>query len=218
MTRAGLYVAVEGGEGAGKTTQVEKLVEGLRRHGISVVKTREPGGTALGMEIRQMLLRRDDAAPSPRTEALLYTADRSHHVDKIVRPALLGGHVVIQDRSVGSLLAYQSGGGGISYDKALSLTAWATDGIFPHMTLYLDIEPEQGLRRASARGETNRFEDKGIEYHRKVRDSFKAQARAKGWFTIDAELPVERVHEEMLALVLNEARWFGHEPRELEKQ
>jgi dTMP kinase len=216
---AGLYIAVEGGEGAGKSTQVEMLADAFWDRGIPVVRTREPGGTDLGQEIRQILLRRTGGVtPSRRAEALLYAADRSHHVDTVVRPALLRGRVVIQDRSVGSSLAYQSGAGGLSYDKVAELSAWGTDGIRPHMTFYLDIDPEEGLRRASARGETNRFEDKDIQFHREVRSSFRMQAQAHNWFTIDARESPESVHEKMFALALTEASLFGHQPQELEKQ
>lgn len=218
MTAAGLYIAFEGGEGAGKTRQVDLLVEAFRHRRLDVVQSREPGGTVLGMDIREILVRREGVHPSPRAEALLYAADRAHHVDLIVRPALLNGRVVIQDRSVGSSLAYQSGAGGLNYDKVAGLSAWGCDGIWPHMTFYLDIEPEEGLRRASARGTTNRFEDKGIEFHRKVRESFLMQSQAHNWFLIDAKQPVEKVHEKVLELALTQACLFGHEPRELEKQ
>jgi dTMP kinase len=212
VSRAGLYIAVEGGEGAGKSTQVELLVEAFRSRDISAVHTREPGATGLGMEIRQMLVRRDGDIPGRRAEALLYAADRAHHIEKVVYPALLAGEVVIQDRSVGSSLAYQSGAGGLDYDQVLNLSAWGTNGILPHMTLYLDIDPEEGLRRACARGETNRFEDKAIEFHRKVRESFLVQAQAHDWMPIDAQLPIETVHRKMLDVALAQARAFGHEP------
>jgi dTMP kinase len=218
VSRAGLYIAVEGGEGAGKSTQVALLADALTERGIRLVRTREPSATALGSKIRQLVLDPDSERLGIRTEALLYAADRSHHVDRVVRPALLAGRVVVQDRSVGSSLAYQSGAEGLNYDTILNLSAWGSNGIMPHMTFYLDLEPEEGLRRAVASGVTNRNEFRDIEFHRKVRESFRRQAQAHNWFLIDAKMSVEKVHEKMLDLALTQACLFGHEPCELEKQ
>lgn len=218
MTGAGLYVAIEGGEGAGKSTQARMLAQELHRRGISVVESREPGATALGSELRRLLLQRYGDQPGVRTEALLYAADRAHHVEKIVRPALLAGKIVVQDRSIGSSLAYQSGAGGLDYEAVRNLSVWGSGGIIPHMTVYLDIDPEEGLRRAAERGKTNRFEDKGLKYHKKVRQSFLLQAQAHNWFTVSATGSIEEIHKQVVALVVVEALLFGHDPLQLEKR
>lgn len=216
MSRAGLWINFDGGEGAGKTTQIKRLVEAFLAHGIHVVQTREPGATVLGSEIRRLLLQTDGDEPVLRAEALLFAADRAQHVAKVVYPALMEDKIVVQDRGIGSTLAFQSGGGGLNYDQILNLSLWGMNGIRPHMTFYLDIDPEVGLRRSYSAGNGNRMENKGIEYHRAVRRVFKMQAQARDWFEIDGSLPPDVVHEKIFDLAMTEAALFGHEPRELE--
>ena len=155
---AGLFISFEGVDGAGKTTQVNLLADYLRALGREVVVTREPGGTALGTQIRAMLLTTNpDEEISPRTEALLFAADRAQHVSEVIRPALERGAVVITDRYLDSSLAYQSGGRELTADDIRTLSMWATNNLLPARTYLLDIDPRAShtrLEHAEARMES----------------------------------------------------------------
>ncbi len=165
----GLFVVFEGGEGAGKSTQVERLAKALRAEGYDVVVTREPGATAIGARIRAMLL--DPATVlSPRAEALLYAADRAHHVAEVIRPALARGAVVLSDRYVDSSLAYQGAGRELDVDEVAELSRWATDGLRPELTVLLDVDPQLGLGRAT--GTPDRIEQESLAFHLAVRKGF----------------------------------------------
>jgi dTMP kinase len=169
----GLFVAFEGGEGVGKSTQIALAAGWLRGLGHGVVETREPGGTSLGRELRRLVL--DPAGQiTPRAEALLYAADRAQHVDTVIRPALEEGKVVLTDRYVDSTLAYQGAGRGL--DDTRTLTAWATGGLLPDLTVLLDLDPRIGLQRAGARAAPDRLEAASHAFHQAVRDGFRALA------------------------------------------
>jgi dTMP kinase len=169
----GLFVAFEGGEGVGKSTQIALAAGWLRGLGHGVVETREPGGTSLGRELRRLVL--DPAGQiTPRAEALLYAADRAQHVDTVIRPALEEGKVVLTDRYVDSTLAYQGAGRGL--DDTRTLTAWATGGLLPDLTVLLDLDPRIGLQRAGARAAPDRLEAASLAFHQAVRDGFRALA------------------------------------------
>ena len=175
---SGLFVAFEGGEGAGKTTQIERAAVWLRAQGREVVQTREPGGTPLGRELRRLLL--DPAGEvSPRAEALIYAADRAHHVETLIRPSLAAGRVVLTDRYVDSTLAYQGAGRGLSIEQARVITEWATGGLLPDLTVLLDVDPRIGLARAGARASPDRLEAASLEFHQAVRAGFRALAAAE---------------------------------------
>jgi len=202
----GLFVTFEGGEGTGKSTQVARLAERLRARGIEPVITREPGGTPLAEGIRELLL---DAgrAPGALAEAFLMEAARADLVDRVIRPALAEGRVVLCDRYDDSTLAYQGAGRGI--DPA-TLRGWnraATGGLTPDLTLLFDLDPAQGLeRRAHAAGEPNRLDREPREFHARVRAGYLALARAEParFLVLDASLPPETL----------EARvWEGVMPR-----
>lgn len=167
-TSTGVFIALEGGEGAGKSTQARLLAHWLTGEGYEVVLTREPGGTDLGGELRRLLLH-SDSAVSPRTEALVYAADRAEHVDTAIRPALERGAVVVTDRYVDSTLAYQGAGRGLDMAALTWLNSWATRGLRPHLTVVLDIDPEAGLGRA---GQHDRIESEPLEFHARVRAHF----------------------------------------------
>jgi len=141
----GFFIAFEGGDGAGKSTQVRLLAEALRRGGRTVTVTRQPGGTDLGLAIRDLVLHGDHV--SPRAEALLFAADKAHHVDQLVRPALDRGEVVITDRYTDSSVAYQGAGRDLGADEVRQLQMWAVDGLLPHLTVVVDISPLEGRRR-----------------------------------------------------------------------
>jgi dTMP kinase len=189
----GLFVAFEGGEGVGKSTQIVRAATWLRARGRSVLETREPGGTPLGQELRRLVLDPDGHLITPRAEALLYAADRAHHVDTVIRPALVEGHDVLTDRYVDSTLAYQGAGRGL--DDARVVTGWATGGLLPHLTVLLDLDPRVGLQRAGARASLDRLEGASLAFHEAVRDGFLAlAAEAPGRYVVlDAALPEDAV-------------------------
>lgn len=172
----GLFVVFEGGEGAGKTTQRDELALRLPRFRREVVCTREPGGTMLGQRIRALVLD-PTLAVSPRAEALLFAADRAEHVNTVIRPALARGAVVLCDRYVDSSIAYQGAGRGLGRAVEV-MSAWATDGLMPDLTVLLDVEPLKGLTRVQQRGGSDRIERSGIGFHDQVQEAFLARARA----------------------------------------
>ncbi|MDQ1633279.1 MAG: dTMP kinase [Frankiaceae bacterium] len=175
--RRGRFLALEGGEGAGKSTQAERLADDLRRLGHEVVVTREPGATTVGAALRQLLLD-PDAQLTDRTEALLYAADRAEHVARVVRPALEHGAVVITDRYVDSSVAYQGYGRGLDPAIVLQLSRWATGDLVPDLTVLLDLPVADGLARARARGRlagapTDRIEAETRAFFERIRAGFR---------------------------------------------
>lgn len=188
---AGLFVAFEGGEGVGKSTQIARAAAWVRETGRAVVETREPGGTPLGVELRGLVLD-PDGQVTPRAEALLYAADRAQHVDTVIVPALERGEVVLTDRYVDSTLAYQGAGRGLGED-ARTVTRWATGGLTPHLTVLLDLDPATGLTRAGRRATLDRLESASMAFHEAVRAEFLALARAEPerYLVLDAAEPAE---------------------------
>ncbi|MCE4026670.1 MULTISPECIES: dTMP kinase [unclassified Microbacterium] len=175
----GLWITLEGGDGTGKTTQAALLEEWLRGQDRKVLRTREPGGSEVGVLIRDIVLHhRGDIAP--RAEALLYAADRAHHVATVVRPALDRGEVVIQDRYLDSSVAYQGAGRVLDADEVRGLSLWAAEGALPDLTVLLDLDPALARRRLdSAEKPFDRLEAEREEFHRRVRESFLALAAAE---------------------------------------
>ncbi len=196
---AGLFVVFEGGEGAGKSTQLAALAERLRGGGRDVVVTREPGATGIGSRIRSLVLDTSaDEAPSPRAEALLYAADRAHHVATVVRPALVRGAVVISDRYVDSSLAYQGAGRTLPVDEVSWLSSWATGGLKPDLVVLLDVDPRTGLSRVAARHQAaDRLEAESVAFHERVRYAFLdlAAADPKRYLVLDAARPADEIAE-----------------------
>lgn len=187
----GLFVSFEGGDGAGKSTQARALADRLRALGREVVLTREPGGTPLGVELRQALLHGDHV--DPRAEVLLYAADRAHHVASLVRPALERGAVVITDRYLDSSVAYQGSGRDLGADEVERISLWATGGLLPAVTVLLDLDPDVGRTRLT--GDPDRLERAGDDFHRRTRAAFLARVeQAPGrWLVLDATLPVDEL-------------------------
>ena len=169
-----MFITLEGGEGVGKTTQQALLALQLRQAGYPCLCTREPGGTALGRALREILLHGDPL--TPLAELFLYAADRAEHVQKCILPALAAGQVVVCDRFTDSTLAYQGYGRGLDLEKIRQLNHLATGGLQPHLTLWLDLPPEVGLARAKAR---DRLEQERLEFHRRVYQGFQALAAAE---------------------------------------
>lgn len=193
--RPGLFLAFEGGEGSGKTTQARLIAIWLRDQGYDVVTTHEPGATKLGMRLRALLLDTSHAGMSPHCEALLYAADRAEHVAKVIDPALARGAVVIADRYTDSSLAYQGAGRGLPAADITRLNSWATDGREPDLTILLDLDPEHGLSRRAR--SADRLEAEPIDFHRRVRAGFLTLARAKPdhYLVIDATAPPAEITE-----------------------
>jgi dTMP kinase len=200
----GAFIVFEGCEGAGKSTQVTALAEALRRQGRDVVVTREPGATDVGERIRGLVLGASSVGLAPRAEALLYAADRAHHVATVVRPALARGAVVISDRYVDSSLAYQGAGRTLPVDEVSWLSSWATGGLRPDLVVLLDVEPAVGLARARARGKgTDRLEAEPTDFHERVRYAFLdlAIADPKRYLVLDAAGRAEEIAETVVAKV-----------------
>jgi dTMP kinase len=203
--RQGVFVVFEGGEGAGKSTQVTLLADALCAQGRDVVVTREPGATDVGARIRGLVLNSGDA-PSPRAEALLYAADRAHHVATVVRPALARGAVVISDRYVDSSLAYQGAGRTLPVQEVSWLSSWATGGLKPDLVVLLDVDPGVGLGRVDARGGgIDRLESESRSFHERVRYAFLdlAAADPKRYLVLDAARPPEEIAEAVARRVAN---------------
>ncbi|HET7763386.1 MAG TPA: dTMP kinase [Phycicoccus sp.] len=199
----GVFIAFEGGDGAGKSTQVALLAEALRARGRVVTVTRQPGGTALGAAIRDLVLHGDHV--SPRAEALLFAADKAHHVDQLVKPALARGEVVITDRYTDSSVAYQGAGRELGADEVHDLQMWAVGGLVPDLTVVVDITPEEGRRR---RGEVHdRLESEEDAFHASIRHHFLAMAAGhpERYLVVDGAEPPERLH----ALVLDRLERMG---------
>jgi dTMP kinase len=194
---AGLFIAFEGGEGAGKTTQARLIAIWLREQGYDVLTTYEPGATKVGMRLRALLLDTAHAGMSPYAEALMYAADRAEHVSSVIVPALARGAIVITDRYTDSSLAYQGAGRGLRTDEIARLNQWATGGRVPDLTVLLDMPPEAGLgRRARS---ADRLEAEPPEFHQRVRAGFLALARAdpERYLIVDATLPVDEISREI---------------------
>lgn len=193
----GVFVSFEGGDGAGKSTQVALLGHHLAALGREVVVTREPGGTPLGVELRRAILHGEDL--HPRTEALLYAADRAHHVASLVRPALARGAVVLTDRYLDSSVAYQGTGRGLGADEVERLSLWAVEDLLPDLTVLLDLDPAVGLTRLT--GDPDRLESAGAEFHRRTREAFLARAAADPgrWVVLDASQPADVVAAQVRA-------------------
>lgn len=187
----GLFISFEGVDGAGKTTQVERLRTYLTERGRTVVVTREPGGTELGIQLRQILLHGGDIAP--RAEALLFAADRAQHVAQVITPALERGAVVITDRYLDSSLAYQAGGRELTAGDVRDLSMWATGGLLPQRTYLLDIDPVLSHGRL-VHGE-DRMEAAGMDFQRRTREEFLklAQADPERFLIVDASVGIEEV-------------------------
>lgn len=199
----GLFITLEGLDGAGKTTQLHKAAELLRQQGYEVVESREPGGTELAEQVRALVL--DSALPlNNTTQTLLYLAARSEHVDKLLRPALEAGKIVLCDRFSDSTLAYQGLAAGKTLEELQELrqlNAFATEGLAPDLTLVLDGDPKLLLKRRDARGVTDRYEEQGLELQYKLRSAFAALAKAEPerMRIINAEGSTDQVNAAIMA-------------------
>ncbi|CAE78970.1 tmk [Bdellovibrio bacteriovorus HD100] len=199
------FIVFEGLDGSGKSSLMAALERELQNRAINFLRTREPGGTPLGDEIRNMILRKEGPAPTPRTELLLYEASRSQHVDQVIRPALAAGTWVLCDRFAASSVAFQSGGRAISEADVVMLNTFATGGLKADITVLLDLSVEESRRRRQGRGavtgETeDRIESEADTFHENVRQSFLKQSRedAAAWIVLDARETPEVLFKQLL--------------------
>ena len=202
MTR-GRFITFEGGEGAGKSTQLKRLVERLRDAGLEVTATREPGGSPGAEAIRELVLNGPADRWSPLTETLLMYAARRDHVERVIGPALARGAWVVCDRFADSTRAYQGAGGAVDPTLIAALEDHVLGVVRPDLTLVFDLPPEAGLARAHARGGEMRFESKGLAFHGRLREGFLAIARSEPerCVLIDATQPIETVSAQVFAIV-----------------
>jgi dTMP kinase len=201
-----MFITLEGPEGSGKTSHMNPLAEYLRQRGYDVLTTREPGGTAISDQVRSILTRMENKAMNPRTEILLFCAARAQLVDQVIRPHLLQGRVVLSDRYADSTLAYQGYGHGVDRDFLRRLLDFATGGLWPDLTVLLDIESEAGLqRKRTAGGEWNRLDDYELAFHQRVREGYHEMVRnePKRWHMIDANQGFEAVQSALRQLLLD---------------
>src|SRR5450759_2138483 len=193
LSSRGLFIALEGGDGAGKSTQARLLRAWLEGLGHTVVVTREPGGTEFGRTVRELVLHGDHVAP--RAEALLFAADRAHHVETLIRPALARGEVVITDRYMDSSIAYQGAGRDLGVEEVRELNVWATGGLVPALTVLVDLSAAVG--RARRGGVDDRLEAEADDFHGAVREHFLALAGADPdrYLVVDGERSPDQIHE-----------------------
>ena len=196
----GIFIAFEGGEGTGKSTQSELLKAWLEQEGETVILSREPGGTDLGKDLRKILLGHETGAISPRAEALLYAADRAHHVFSVIRPGLDAGDVVITDRYFDSSAAYQGAGRVLNPSEVARISRWATESLYPTLTILIDLPAEIGLGRLQSR---DRLEAEPTEFHERVRQEFLqiAMMDPERYFVVDGTQSVEEIHTQIIARV-----------------
>jgi dTMP kinase len=196
----GIFISFEGGEGTGKSTQSKLLAEWLRQEGETVTLSFEPGGTALGKELRKILLGHETGTISPRAEALLYAADRADHVESVIRPALARGEVVINDRYMDSSIAYQGAGRVLIPAEVARISRWATETLYPTLTILIDVPAVIGLGRLTS---MDRLEAEPLEFHERVRQEFLqlAMLDPERYLVIDGTASVQDIHEAIIARV-----------------
>ena len=196
----GVFIAFEGGEGTGKSTQSKLLKKWLEKEGEEVVLSREPGGTDLGQGLRKILLGHETGAISPRAEALLYAADRAHHVFSLIRPALDRGDVVITDRYFDSSIAYQGAGRVLQPNEVARISRWATESLFPTLTIIIDMPADVGLGRLKSR---DRLEAEPLAFHERVRNEFLqiAAMDPERYLIVDGLQEIDHIHEQIISRV-----------------
>ncbi|HQN05781.1 MAG TPA: dTMP kinase [Anaerolineaceae bacterium] len=200
-----MFITLEGPDGSGKSTQVQPLAEYLRQEGYTVFTTREPGGTTISDQVREVLMRLDNRSMYPRTETLLFCAARAQLVEEVIRPRLQRGEIILCDRYADSTLAYQGYGHGNDLLALQQLLDFATGGLWPDLTILFDIDAIAGLnRRKIGGGEWNRLDDYQIAFHQRVRDGYLAMAHKdpKRWAIVNADQEIEMVQTDLRRLVL----------------
>lgn len=200
----GLFIAFEGGDGAGKSTQAAELARALEARGMTVLRTREPGGTPIGEKLRSLVLDHGHGHIDAHTEALIFAASRAAHASQVIRPALGRGETVLTDRYIDSSVAYQGAGRSLGADAVRSINEWATSGLLPDLTVLLDVDPAVGRqRRTSGDAAEDRLESEADDFHARIRDAFLslAAARPERYLVLPAHLPVADLAARILARV-----------------
>jgi len=197
------FITVEGGEGVGKTTQLRLIEARLREKGVPLQVTREPGGTSLGEQLRQLLLQKEGLAPTPMAELLMVFAARAQHVDTVIAPALARGEWVLCDRFTDASFAYQGFGRGIPLESIRQLAELVHPQTNPDLTILLDVDPEIGLERARARGELDRFEREALPFFEAVREGYLSRVKLEPhrWRVIDAGVDLQQVEQQLETLL-----------------
>ncbi len=205
-----MFITFEGIDGSGKSTQLEFLAKELHARGHSVIKTRDPGGTEIGQELRQILLHHPGFV-SQRCELFLYLADRSQHVDEVILPALEAGKIVLCDRYIDSTVAYQGGGRGLPIDEIHRMNTLATNGLKPDKTILLDAPVEMLLDRAKSRSDADRLEQETIQFYQQVRMQYLALAQAEPnrFIVLDATQPISEIQKQLLQALPEEVVTLG---------
>jgi dTMP kinase len=206
-----MFITLEGPDGGGKSTQAALLVDFLRQRGCDVLATREPGGTAIGDQIRLVLSNLENTAMHPRTEILLFQASRAQHVEQVIRPHLMKGGVVVCDRYADSTLAYQGYGHQVDLTRLRTIVEFATGGLKPDLTLLLDIDAEEGLRRRTKSGEWNRLDAYDLAFHQRVRQGYfeLVAQEPERWVKIDASRSPQAVQADIQAVVTDRLGLIG---------
>jgi dTMP kinase len=200
-----MFISLEGPDGSGKSMQIPQLAEFVRQQGYEVLTTREPGGTDIGDQIRQVIMKMGNTSMHPRTEILLFCSARAQIVEEVLRPALARGVVVISDRYADSTMAYQGYGHGVDLDELRRLLNFTTGGLKPDLTLLVDVDSEVGLRRRQASGgEWNRLDAYALEFHKRVREGYHrlASQEPERWRVIDGSQTPEMVQSELRRVVI----------------
>jgi dTMP kinase len=200
-----MFISLEGPEGSGKSSQLPLLAEYIESLGYSVVRTREPGGTKIGDQIREVLVRMDNENLHPRSEILLFLAARAQLVEELIKPSLAEGKVILCDRFGDSTLAYQGYGHGLDLDKLRTMLQFATNGLKPDLTILLDVDILTGLKRKKAKEEWNRLDAYETSFHERVRKGYHqlAQEDSERWRIVDASQPADLVQDQLRTLVRN---------------
>ncbi|GMQ65183.1 dTMP kinase [Vallitalea maricola] len=196
----GLFISIEGADGSGKSTQIDKLKSYLENHNYEFVFTREPGGTVISESIRDIILNKDFMEMSDMTETLLYAASRAQHVEQYIKPLLDEGKIVICDRFVDSSVVYQGHARGLGIDNVEQINKYATGGLEPDITILLDIDAEEGLKRKKDQRELDRLELQKFDFHKNVSEGYRklAELHSDRIKKIDASESVENIHREII--------------------
>lgn len=200
-----MFITLEGPEGSGKSTQIKRLAKRLESMGFLVITTREPGGTPIGDQIRQVLVRMENKELHPRTEILLFLAARAQLVEQLIKPALQDGKIILCDRYGDSTLAYQGYGHGLDLEKLRQMLDFATDHLKPDLTILLDLDVKLGLMRKKAEDEWNRLDAYEVLFHERVREGYLNLAREEPdrWRIVDASQGIDAVQEDLLRIILD---------------
>src|SRR5512140_2613650 len=203
-----MFITLEGPEGSGKTSHIPYLVEFLREKGYTVFPTREPGGTSIGEQIREVIHDLKNAEMNPRTETLLYQAARAQIVEEVIRPRLAIGEIVLSDRYFDSTIAYQGYGHGQDLEQVRQLVRYATGGLTPDLTVLLDLDVEIGLQRKSKQQEWNRLDAYTLDFHKRVRAGYLelVKQEPKRWKVLDSSQSWDRVQEELRTVILEKLK------------